>query len=270
MKESGEQKLELLRRRFGEWLAKETEIEGINEALPQHLHQYQMALCQRPAKEGGGILSVSTQAKRLAAIKTWFEWMAGEQLLEATPIEEPRDVRDRAMLEVLYGSGIRREETLALTIYDADLATGSLRIELGKGRQTRIVPLTQSAIAALKLYLEEVRPQWASEAGGTVLFVSSRSGRALSDNDLLRIVRKAASRAGIKKRVTPHTLRHSCATHLLQEDADIRQIQKLLGHRKLSTTEIYTRVEIGDLAKVIARCHPREKVRREEDAGKSE
>src|SRR6266508_4654146 len=169
MKESGKQKLELLRRRFGEWLAacnyavrtreeyersvrdfiewlaKETEIEGINEALPQHLHQYQMALCQRPAKEGGGILSVSTQAKRLAAIKTWFEWMAGELLLEATPIEEPRDVRDRAMLEVLYGSGIRREETLALTIYDADLATGSLRIELGKGRQTRIVPLTQSA-----------------------------------------------------------------------------------------------------------------------------
>src|SRR6266508_3938558 len=280
MKESGEQKLELLRRRFGEWLAKETEIEGINEALPQHLHQYQMALCQRPAKEGGGILSVSTQAKRLAAIKTWFEWMAGEQLLAFNPASAlqmpkvprglPRDVRDRAMLEVLYGSGIRREETLALTIYDADLATGSLRIELGKGRQTRIVPLTQSAIAALKLYLEEVRPQWASEAGGTVLFVSSRSGRALSDNDLLRIVRKAASRAGIKKRVTPHPLRHSCGTHLLQEDADIRQIQKLLGHRKLSTTEIYTRVEIGDLAKVIARCHPREKVRREEDAGKSE
>src|SRR6266540_3056312 len=157
MKESGKQKLELLRRRFGEWLAacnyavrtreeyersvrdfiewlaKETEIEGINEVLPQ-------------------------EEARL--------------LLEATPIEEPRDVRDRAMLEVLYGSGIRREETLALTIYDADLATGSLRIELGKGRQTRIVPLTQSAIAALKLYLEEVRPQWASEAGGTVLFVS--------------------------------------------------------------------------------------------------
>ena len=325
MNESGKRKLELLRRRFGEWLAacnyavrtreeydrsvrdfvewlgQETEIEGINEALPQHLHQYQMALCQGGAKEGGRILSVSTQAKRLAAIKTWFEWMASEQmlafnpasalqmpkvprglprdvltqeearmLLESTPIEKARDVRDRAMLEVLYGSGIRREETLSLTIYDADLVTGSLRIEMGKGRQTRIVPLTQSAIAALKLYLEEVRPQWAGEAGGTVLFVSSRSGRALSDNDLLRIVRKAARRAGIKKRVTPHTLRHACATHLLQEQADIRQIQKLLGHRKLSTTEIYTRVEISDLQQVIARCHPREKVERGEDAGKSE
>src|SRR6266545_3418274 len=292
MKESGKQKLELLRRRFGEWLAacnyavrtreeyersvrdfiewlaKETEIEGINEALPQHLHQYQMALCQRPAKEGGGILSVSTQAKRLAAIKTWFEWMAGEQLLAFNPasaLQMPKVPRSLPR-DVLT----QEEETLALTIYDADLLTGSLRIELGKGRQTRIVPLTRSAIAALKLYLEEVRPQWASQSGGTVLFVSSRSGRALSDNDLLRIVRKAARRAGIKKRVTPHTLRHSCATHLLQEDADIRQIQKLLGHRKLSTTEIYTRVEIGDLAKVIARCHPREKVRREEDAGKSE
>ncbi len=329
MKESGKQKLELLRRRFGEWLgacnyavrtreeydrsvrdflawlAEETEIESIAEAMPQHLHQYQLALCQRPAKDEGRILAVSTQAKTLAAIKTWFEWMVSEQLLafnpasalqmpkvprslprdvltqeearlllELTPIEEPRDIRDRAMLEVLYGSGIRREEMLGLTIYDADLLTGSLRIELGKGRQTRIVPLTQSAIAALKLYLEEVRPRWASEAGRTVLFVSSRSGRALSDNDLLRIVRKAAKRAGIRKHITPHTLRHSCATHLLQEQADIRQIQKLLGHRKLSTTEIYTRVEIGDLAGVIARCHPREKVRREpegsDDAGKSE
>ena len=329
MTESGKQKLELLRARFGEWLlacnyaartreeydrsvrdfvkwlAKETEVESINEALPRHLHQYQMALCQSGAREGGRILAVSTQAKALAAIKTWFEWMVSEQilafnpasalqmprvprglprnvltqeearlLLELTPVEKPRDIRDRAMLEVLYGSGIRREEMLRLTIYDADLAQGSLRIELGKGRQTRIVPLTQSAQAALKLYLEEVRPQWASEAGKTALFISSRSGRALSDNDLLRIVRKAANRAGIRKHISPHTLRHSCATHLLQEQADIRQIQKLLGHRKLSTTEIYTHVEIGDLQSVIARCHPREKVRREpegnDDAGKNE
>jgi len=329
MNESGKQKLELLRRRFGEWLTacnyaartreeydrsvrdfvqwleRETEIESVTEALPQHLHQYQMALCQRPAKDDGGILAVSTQAKTLAAIKTWFEWMVSEQmlafnpasalrmpkvprslprnvltqeearlLLESTPIENPRDIRDRAMLEVLYGSGIRREEMLRLTIYDADLKLGSLRIELGKGRQTRIVPLTRSAIAALKLYLEEVRPRWATEAGKTVLFVSSRSGRALSDNDMLRIVRKAGRRAGIRKHISPHTLRHSCATHLLQEQADIRQIQKLLGHRKLSTTEIYTHVEISDLAGVIARCHPREKVRREpegnDDEGKSE
>jgi integrase/recombinase XerD len=326
MKESGRQKLELLRRRFGEWLAatnyavrtreeydrsvrdfvewlcEETEVESITEALPAHLHQYQLALCHAPAKDDGRMLSVGTQAKTLAAIKTWFEWMVSEQLLafnpaaalrmpkvprslprnvltqeearmllESTPIEEPRDVRDRAMLEVLYGSGIRREELLGLTIYDADLVNGSLRIELGKGRQTRIVPLTQSAIAALKLYLEEARPRWASEAGKTILFVSSRSGLPLSDNDLLRIVRKAAKRAGIRKHITPHTLRHSCATHLLQEQADIRQIQKLLGHRKLSTTEIYTHVEIGDLASVIARCHPREKIRREDDdEGKSE
>ncbi|MGH9849008.1 MAG: tyrosine-type recombinase/integrase [Blastocatellia bacterium] len=319
--------MELLRRRFGEWLSaanyaartreeydrsvrdfvewlvEETGIESVNEALPQHLHQYQLFLCHAKAVDDGRMLSVSTQAKQLAAIKTWFEWMVAEQLLafnpaaglrmpkvprrlprnvltqeearmllESTPIEEPRDVRDRAMLEVLYGSGIRREELLSLTIYDADLVQGSLRIELGKGRQTRIVPLTQSAQAALKLYLEEARPRWASEAGKTVLFVSSRSGRALSDNDLLRIVRKAAKRAGIRKHITPHTLRHSCATHLLQEQADIRQIQKLLGHRKLSTTEIYTHVEIGDLAQVIARCHPREKIRREEDdeEGKSE
>jgi site-specific recombinase XerC len=201
-----------------EWLGRETDVESVTEALPQHLHQYQLALCHAPEKDDGRMLSVSTQAKALAAVKTWFEWMVAEQLLafnpasglrmpkvprslprnvltqeearmllESTPIEEPRDVRDRAMLEVLYGSGVRREELLSLTIYDADLVQGSLRIELGKGRQTRIVPLTQSAIAALKLYLEEARPRWASEAGKTTLFVSSRSGRALSDNDLLLV-----------------------------------------------------------------------------------
>src|SRR6266498_2116838 len=250
MKESGKQKLELLRRRFGEWLgacnyavrtreeydrsvrdflawlAEETEIESIAEAMPQHLHQYQLALCQRPAKDEGRILAVSTQAKTLAAIKTWFEWMVSEQLLAFNP-----------------ASALQ-------------------------------MPKVPRSLPRDVLTLEEVRPRWASEAGRTVLFVSSRSGRALSDNDLLRIVRKAAKRAGIRKHITPHTLRHSCATHLLQEQADIRQIQKLLGHRKLSTTEIYTRVEIGDLAGVIARCHPREKVRREpegsDDAGKSE
>jgi integrase/recombinase XerD len=235
-------------------------------------------------------LSVGTQANRLAAVRKFFSWLLSEQqiaynpattlqlpkqpqrlprgvltksearrLIETTPTTKPRDIRDRAILETLYATGIRRAELLALTIYDADLQTATLRIEHGKGNTTRIVPLTQTAIAALKLYLEEARGIFARETGQVRLFVSTRSGGPLDDDDIVRIVRKAAHRAGIKKHVTPHTLRHTCATHLLKGRADIRQIQKLLGHRRLSSTEVYTRVELTDLHEVIARCHPREK-----------
>lgn len=182
------------------------------------------------------------------------------QLIEATPIEKPRDVRDRAILEVLYGAGIRRAELIYLTLYDVDFDSAMLRIQHSKGDRTRYVPLTQSAYAAVKLYIENVRSIFAREAGQTHLFVSSRSGGPLDDADIVRIVRKAARRAGITKHITPHTLRHSCATHLLKGKADIRQIQKLLGHRRLSSTEVYTHVEIDDLRRVVRRCHPRERI----------
>jgi site-specific recombinase XerD len=234
-------------------------------------------------------LSVGTQANRLAAVRKFFSWLLSEQqiaynpastlqlpkqpyrlprgvltktearrLIEATPAVKPRDIRDRAILETLYATGIRRAELIALSIYDADLQAATLRIE-GKGRRERVVPLTQSAIAALKVYLEEGRAVFAREAGQVRLFVSTRSGGPLDAADIMRIVAKAAHRAGIRKHVTPHTLRHTCATHLLKGRADIRQIQKLLGHRRLSSTEVYTRVELSDLHEVIARCHPREK-----------
>lgn len=234
-------------------------------------------------------LSVGTQANRLAAVRKFFSWLLSEQqiaynsastlqlpkqpqrlprvltktearrLIEATPAVKPRDIRDRAILETLYATGIRRAELIALTLYDADLQTATLRIEHGKGNTKRVVPLTQAAIAALKLYLETTRSLFAREAGQVRLFVSSRSGGPLDDDDIVRIVTKAANRAGLSKHVTPHTLRHTCATHLLKGRADIRQIQKLLGHRRRSSTEVYTRVELSDLAEVIARCHPREK-----------
>lgn len=284
-------------RDFLRWIGEETTAKSIAEITPLYLQNYQLALCHPPPpKENGAIgktLSLSAQAIRLAAIKTFFKWLlkseqiafnpaAGiepprqpqtlprdiltqaeaRRLLEKTPIKKPLDIRDRAILETLYATGIRRAELLLASIYEVDLNIATLRIEHGKGGRQRIVPLTSTAVAALRLYLSEVRASFITAASQTALFVSSRSGAALSDNDLLRIVRKAAVRAGIKKKVTPHTLRHSCATHLLQERADIRQIQKLLGHAKLSTTEIYTHVEIGDLQEVVTRCHPREKTQK--------
>ena len=284
---------------FLTWLSENTAINSIVEVTPAQLQQYQIWLYNFERSDGDSEatkekeakrLSVGTQANRLAAVRKFFSWLLSEQqiaynpatslqlpkqpqrlprgvltksearrLIEATPTTKPRDIRDRAILETLYATGIRRAELLALTIYDADLQTATLRIEHGKGNTKRVVPLTQSAIAALKLYLEEARSLFAHEAGQVRLFVSSRSGGPLDDDDIVRIVAKASTRAGIRKHVTPHTLRHTCATHLLKGRADIRQIQKLLGHRRLSSTEVYTRVELTDLHEVIARCHPREK-----------
>lgn len=281
---------------FLAWLGENTAINSIVEVTPAHLQQYQIALYNfEPAtKEKTATepkrLSVGTQANRLAAVRKFFSWLLSEQqiaynpastlqlpkqpqrlprgvltktearrLIEATPAVKPRDIRDRAILETLYATGIRRAELIALTLYDADLQTATLRIEHGKGNTKRVVPLTQAAIAALKLYLEQARALFVREAGQVRLFVSSRSGGPLDDDDIVRIVCKAANRASLSKHVTPHTLRHTCATHLLKGRADIRQIQKLLGHRRLSSTEVYTRVELTDLAEVIARCHPREK-----------
>jgi site-specific recombinase XerD len=282
-------------RDFLAWIAENTQLSFVAEVSSPIVLQYQLALYHpMPNEDGtpGRVLSISAQICRLAAIKTFFSWLVQTQqiahnpalliespkqpetlprdiltqdearlLLESTPVEKPLDIRDRAILEVLYGTAVRRAELLSLTIYDADLQSATLRIEHGKGGRSRMLPLTAGACAALKLYLSESRSQYATMMSRAALFISSKSGAPLSDNDIVRIVRKAAKRAGIEKRTTPHTLRHSCATHLLQEHADIRQIQKLLGHKKLSTTEIYTHVEISDLQEVIARCHPREKER---------
>jgi integrase/recombinase XerD len=282
---------------FISWLADSTSVASIVEVTPAQLQQYQMAIYNYersvvPASAGGEKrrLAVGTQACRLAAVRKFFSWLAAEQqiaynpasalqppkqpqrlptniltrsearrLIESTPTDKPRDIRDRAMLDVLYSTGIRRAELIALNIYDVDFDNATLRIEHGKGNATRIVPLTESARSALKLYLEEARSVFARETTQTRLFVSSRSGGPLDDADIVRIVEKAARRAKIKKHITPHTLRHTCATHLLKGHADIRQIQKLLGHRRLSSTEVYTHVEISDLREVISRCHPREK-----------
>jgi integrase/recombinase XerD len=282
---------------FISWLADNTSVASIVEVTPAQLQQYQMAIYNYersvvPASAGGEKkrLAVGTQACRLAAVRKFFSWLAAEQqiaynpasalqppkqpsrlptnvltkteakrLIESTPTTRPRDIRDRAILEVLYSTGIRRAELIGLTIYNVDFDNATLRIEHGKGGSTRIVPLTETARSALKLYLEEARGVFARETTQTRLFVSSRSGGPLDDADIVRIVKKAASRAKIKKHITPHSLRHTCATHLLKGHADIRQIQKLLGHRRLSSTEVYTHVEISDLREVISRCHPREK-----------
>jgi integrase/recombinase XerD len=168
----------------------------------------------------------------------------------------PRALRDRAVLETFYATGIRVSELAKLTPYDVDTGDRTLRVLLGKGGKDRHVPLTRAAAAAIDTYLEKGRPAIVGSARSPYLFVADRGGyfhRAL----VSLMVRHYAKKAGIKKHVTCHTLRHSVATHLLKGGADIRHIQVLLGHTSLRSTERYTRVELSDLKDIIRRAHPR-------------
>jgi integrase/recombinase XerD len=282
-------------RRLVTWLAENIAISSVGDVLPSHLGQYQVSLYQTEIEKGGKRrrLSSGAQAGALAATRKFFTWLGRERLvavnpasglelprkvkrlpagiptpaevrrmLDSIPTERPRDLRDRAILETLYGTGLRRAELLNLALYDLSLDAGTLHVRLGKGGRDRVIPVVDSLKGTLKCYLEEARPKLA-KAGETHLFVSSRAGGAeLDPSDIARIVTKAARKAGIAKPITPHALRHGCATHLLKGGADIRQIQKLLGHRRLSSTEVYTHVEVSDLAQVLARCHPRGKKRK--------
>ena len=166
--------------------------------------------------------------------------------------------RDRVILEVLYTTGIRKEELNNLLLGDVDYHDGFLRINGGKGRKDRIVPLGKIACRYLENYIKSVRPELIKDPYNNHLFLSARGNR-LSKNMVWELVKKYASKAKIKKNVSPHTFRHTCATAMLKNKADIRVIQELLGHESLESTQIYTRVSINDLKEVHKRCHPREK-----------
>jgi len=166
--------------------------------------------------------------------------------------------RDRVILEVLYTSGIRKEELNNLSLSDVDYHDGFLRIDQGKGGKDRIVPLGRIACKYLENYIKSVRPELIKDPFNNALFLSSRGNR-LSKNMVWEMVKKYAKKAKIKKNISPHTFRHTCATAMLRNKADIRAVQELLGHESLESTQIYTRVTIGDLKEVHSRCHPREK-----------
>lgn len=183
------------------------------------------------------------------------------RVIKVPDTRTPTGLRDRAVLEVLYSTGVRNAELRALRTWDADLAAGTLSIHRGKGQKDRVVPLGRQARRWLTEYLETVRPLWARAKAAPTLFLTRR-GNALNFRNLNTMVRKAARKARVTKRVTVHTFRHACATHMLQNGADIRYIQKLLGHRSLLSTEVYTHLEIRDLKRIHRRCHPRAKSRK--------
>jgi site-specific recombinase XerD len=182
------------------------------------------------------------------------------RLLSAIAAGEPLELRDRAMFELAYSCGLRAEELVSLGSGDLDFDAEQLRVE-GKGRKTRLVPVGEPAQAAVRDYLERARGRLAARAatGGTALAAMflSNNGRPLSTSDVRRRLRLWARRAGIEEGFSPHALRHSFATHLLDGGADLRTIQELLGHASVSSTQIYTRVESARLKSAYARSHPR-------------
>ncbi len=222
-------------------------------------------------------LAKSSVARRLAALRSFYRFLMRRGLVRANPARElsapklpkrlptylpideseallrsegaptPTSARDRAVLEVLYATGVRVAELAGLDVEDGDLREGAVRVT-GKGGKERIVPMGRKAVEALRVYLGE-------RASGP-LFLSGR-GRRLTVRSVHRIVRARARAAGLARRVSPHTLRHTFATHLLDAGADLRLIQELLGHARLGTTQRYTHVSADRLMKVYDAAHPR-------------
>jgi integrase/recombinase XerC/integrase/recombinase XerD len=235
--------------------------------------------------ERGRALSKPTVARKLAAIRTFYRYMVerGElrqnpadlvssprrgrklprslsrgdvtTLLERIPGGSALQLRDRAMFELAYSCGLRSEEIVNLDVDAVDFDSEELRI-LGKGSKTRVVPIGEPAQAALQRYLAGGRSTLAGNEGERALFLS-KSGRRLSPSDIRRRLATWLRHAGLANGVSPHALRHSFATHLLEGGADLRAIQELLGHASVSTTQVYTWVESGRLRRQYAQAHPR-------------
>lgn len=178
-----------------------------------------------------------------------------QKLLAAPTMDDSLYFRDRAMLELAYGAGLRVSEWIGVGVRDAMLDEGLVRV-FGKGSKERLVPIGRSAIGALAIYVRELRPTLDRSSGKGALFLNAR-GTPLSRMGAWKILRKYVKRSGITKRVYPHTLRHSFATHLLEGGADLRAVQEMLGHADISTTQIYTHVDREYLRRVHRRYHPR-------------
>lgn len=227
-----------------------------------------------------------TQSRYLASIKSWFRYLLREKRITSDPtsiMESPKGekklpdvlsveevegllempdmtkdlgIRDRAMLEILYGAGLRISELLGLHLEDVNLELGFIRC-IGKGSKERIIPIGEIALEALEGYLDSSRSRLLKPGSRSkILFLNQRGG-GMSRQGFFKILKAYGRKAGINKHLSPHTLRHSFATHLLENGADLRSVQEMLGHADISTTEIYTHLSIRHIKKVYDKAHPR-------------
>lgn len=235
-------------------------------------------------------LATSSVSRILSAMRGWYRFLVRERVLEGSPLREvavarrpvrlPKtltrsevtallelpvrdrveDQRDRVMVELLYASGLRVSELVGLTLSQVDLNLGCLRV-VGKGTKERLVPMGQTARDLLREYLDHIRPVLLKRRSTRVLFVSRR-GQGLTRQACWKLLLQRARRAGIAKSISPHMLRHSFATHLLEGGADLRAVQTMLGHADIATTQIYTHIERSRLKHVHKQFFPRQLMRR--------
>jgi integrase/recombinase XerD len=247
-------------------------------------------------KKNGEPMSFRSQHSRLVPLRMWFRWLTRrnhllhnpaselelpklgqplpktifsthevEEILQRCDVADPIGLRDRAILEVLYSTGIRRMEVIALKLYDLSLDRGVLLVRQGKGKKDRYVPIGSRAVAWLQKYIAEARPQLALEPDGMTVFLTAQ-GEGFSPDSMTSTVKARIDAAKLGKTGACHLFRHTMATLMHENGADIRFIQEILGHVKLETTQIYTHVSIRTLQQVHATTHPAAHLGRNENA----
>lgn len=266
------------------------EIEDANDIEPRVVNDFVSWLRDARTDDGQARWSASSMARNIVAVRSFHQFCASEALLPTDPADDlqgPRApagipkalsepeveallgaiagdtsiaTRDRTILEMLYASGMRISELVGLDRADLDLDAGLVRV-FGKGAKERIVPIGRTAVGAISDYLQRARPALTGNAAaarraGDAVFLNARGGR-LTRQGAWAIVRQAATRIGLADRVSPHVLRHSCATHMVDHGADIRVVQEVLGHASVSTTQVYTKVSPERLRAVYDSAHPR-------------
>lgn len=264
-------------RRYGDFL-RSRKITDMREVTERILNRHVTQL-------GDSVLAPATVARYVATLRAFHRFCCEETLLPGDPTVElsapsvresipkalseddanaiveavlgdgPLMLRDRAMLEVLYATGVRISELIGADLGDFDLDEGTLRV-LGKGNKERMVPLGRSAREAMRTYIEDARPRLVHRTSRDATFLNARGGR-ITRQACWNIVKVNGARAGVEGELSPHVLRHSCATHMLDHGADIRIVQELLGHARISTTQRYTKVSPERLRASYERAHPR-------------
>ena len=263
-------------RQFAGWLHEEEETEVV-DATQLHIHSFLSHL----ESEGR---SAATRSRALASLKNFYGYVVSAGFLGESPVKEvkvdrgekklpqiltsreielllaqpasvdPKGIRDKAMLEVMYATGIRVSELIGLDIGDVYLDSGIIKCQSGK--KTRTVPLYPEALKSLTAYIRDVRSSLLADPGEQALFVNI-GGARMSRQGFWKILKHYQSTARIEKEITPHTLRHSFAVHLLENGADLGSVQELMGHSDISSTQMYTQMVDQHLKQVYARCHPK-------------
>ena len=281
--------------RFAEFLA-ELKISDVQAVTPSMLQDFQRWVFYQPTTKGTA-RSVGGQNHIIIGIRNFFTFLAQEGYLAGNPAkglrlarepdtlpkniltpDEARKIieapdtqtlsgyRDRTLLEVLYATGLRKEELRNVNVADINLEEELLRVNKGKGGKDRVVPLSRIACQYLENYIKAVRPELAKGRPSEKLFISIRDGLPLGRHGIDRLLAKYARKLRLKKHVTCHLWRHSCATHLLKNNANLRHVQQILGHASLATTERYLRLTITDLKEAHRKFHPREQQQRRKEA----